>query len=64
MGRVFSVMLTVLGFVFPVARLVWPNAVTNTERIDQAFIHAALNGYDKPILAPVDINRLAARPHS
>ena len=63
-SRLFSVMLTVLGFVFPVARLVWPNAVTNTERIDQAFIHAALNGYDKPILAPVDINRLAARPHS
>ena len=60
-SRLFRVMLTVLGFTFPLARALSPNSVTTTERIGQAFIQAALNGYDKPILAAVDINGLAAR---
>jgi uncharacterized protein YbjT (DUF2867 family) len=57
-SRLFSVMLTVLGFVFPLMRAVAPNSVTTTSAIGKAFIKAARNGADKSILDPADINHL------
>ena len=59
-SRLFSVMLTALGFMFPLMRAVAPNTVTTTERMGRAFINVAQDGTDKLILDPVDINQLGA----
>lgn len=37
-----------------------PNAITDTVKIGQAMINSHLKGYDKSILLPPDINKLAA----
>lgn len=59
-SRLFRLFLAVTGFLFPLARALFPNHVTTTEKLGAAFINVALNGYDKQILDPPDINVLAA----
>lgn len=45
----------------PLARRLFPDAVTTTEAMGRAMLNAARHGVPQPILEPRDINALAAR---
>jgi uncharacterized protein YbjT (DUF2867 family) len=56
--RIYRVAYMVTRPLFPVLRLVFPDAVTTTERIGQAMITVAERGAPKRVLGPADINAL------
>jgi uncharacterized protein YbjT (DUF2867 family) len=52
----YRVMYAVLGPLLPLARKVFPSAVTDTETLGRAMIAVARNGYGKQVLESTDIN--------
>ena len=50
----------VLGFLLPLARRLAPDQVTTSVNVGRALIRLAADGYERPIITPADINRLAA----
>lgn len=49
----------VLGWLFPVIKLVFPKRVCTLQEVGQAMINAAMKGYEKPIVEVSDIINLA-----
>jgi uncharacterized protein YbjT (DUF2867 family) len=58
--RLYRIVYTMLGPLFPVLRPLFPRAVTTTEAIGRAMIRVAKLAAPKPILESADINLLAA----
>ncbi|MCB0554351.1 MAG: NAD-dependent epimerase/dehydratase family protein [Phaeodactylibacter sp.] len=50
----------VLGFLYPLFRLIFPKYVVRLEEIGRAMLNATLEGYTKPVLECPDIVELAA----
>jgi uncharacterized protein YbjT (DUF2867 family) len=51
---------TLFGWTLPPIKALFPNALTTTERLGQAMLHVARQGYPTPVLHTGDINRAAA----
>ncbi|MWC29715.1 NAD-dependent epimerase/dehydratase family protein [Paenibacillus sp. MMS18-CY102] len=49
-----------LSWLYPLAKLFFPKQMLTLRELGVAMIHAATNGYDRPILETKDINRLAS----
>lgn len=58
--RLYQTVYTILGPLYPIWKTLFPNIVTNTERVGLAMIRVADEGFAKPILETRDINRLAS----
>ena len=62
--RLYQVFYTVLAPLYPLWRSLFPQFVTNTEKVGVAMIRVAQDGYARPILETPDINRVAGRDHA
>ena len=60
--RLYNVLYPLLYPLLLVAKLVSPQSVTNTERVGQAMLRIAKQGYPKAILENPDINAAAGGP--
>ncbi len=58
--RLYQLMYDYLGWLLKLIRKISPDAITDTTKIGQAMINAHLKGSRRKILAPKDINELAA----
>lgn len=58
----YQAFYTVLGPLYPLLRRL-PRYVTTTEALGRALIEVAVNGYSRPVLESVDINRVAAKTY-
>lgn len=56
--RLYAVLYGLLGPLYPVLRRLFPGQVTDSVTLGRAMLRAARDGYDRPILEGVDINRL------
>jgi uncharacterized protein YbjT (DUF2867 family) len=57
--RLYNILYPALYPVMLVAKLIAPDSITNTERVGQAMLRIARQGYPKKILANPDINAAA-----
>ena len=58
--KVYDAAISVLGPVLGLARRVWPDKITTTEKVGRAMLAVARHGAPKTVLDPVDINALGA----
>ena len=58
--RLYQATYTILGPLYPLLKTLFPNIVTNTEKVGLAMIRVADEGYAKPILETRDINAVAS----
>jgi hypothetical protein len=59
-SRLYRALLPFVAPLYPLLRVLFPAQVTTTEKVGQAMIHAVQRGAPKRVLAPRDINALAA----
>lgn len=59
--RAYRVLYGLVGPLFPMLQALFPRYVTTTERVGQAMIRVAQQGYPRTHLENVDINSLASR---
>lgn len=59
--RLYQVMYTLLAPLYPLWKTLAPNLVTTTEKVGQAMIRVAREGYPRAVIETRDINRLAGR---
>lgn len=57
--KMYQFMLTYMGWLLRLIKLLSPNSIVNTTQIGLAMIHVTQRGYEKKIIDPVDIIRLA-----
>jgi hypothetical protein len=57
----YQALYKVLGWLYPVFRLLLPGYVTTTAELGRALLALAARGYERPIIEVADIHRLAAR---
>jgi hypothetical protein len=55
----YQAVYTVLGPLYPVWRMLFPNVVTTTEKVGRAMIRVACEGYERRVLETRDINAVA-----
>ncbi len=55
----YNVMYVLFSWLYPLFKAIGPNSVTTTIDIGQAMIRCAIDGYEKNILRPRDINSLS-----
>lgn len=58
--KVYDAAISVLGPVLGLARRVWPDKITTTEKVGRAMLAVARHGAPKTVLNPMDINALGA----
>ena len=56
---VYRAVYTVLGPLYPLLQRIAPTHVTTSVNVGRAMIEVAMNGYGRPVLENVDINRVA-----
>jgi uncharacterized protein YbjT (DUF2867 family) len=59
--RMYRVVYALTGWMYPVLRRLFPNAVTSTVTIGRAMIHIATAGWDERVLEMSSINRAGTR---
>ena len=59
--RLFRMIYTAFGPLYPVLKTLLPQAVTTTENVGRAMLRVASDGYSKQVLENRDINALATR---
>ena len=57
--RHYQAIYTLVGPLYPVLRRLAPGSVTTTVNLGKALIGVSIAGYSRPILNPIDINRIA-----
>lgn len=58
-SKLYRVLITYLGWLLRLIKLIAPSSIVNTDQIGIAMINATKQGYDKQIVAPKDILTLA-----
>lgn len=58
-AKATRIAMNLLGWTLPLFKAISPNSITDTEKIGKAMINCAISGYEKAILTPSDINKLA-----
>lgn len=58
-AKATRIAMNLLGWTLPLFKAINPNSITDTEKIGKAMISCVLSGFEKNILKPADINRLA-----
>jgi uncharacterized protein YbjT (DUF2867 family) len=58
--RLYQVTYTILAPLYPVWKALFPNIVTNTEKVGLAMIRVAAEGFSKQVLETRDINAVAS----
>ena len=56
--KLYRVLYTALGSLYPLWKVLFPNYVTTTEVVGRAMVKVAKNGAPKPILENQDINEI------
>ncbi len=57
--RIYRVVYTLLGPLYPLLKTLFPKYVTTTEKLGRAMIHVASGGYPRNVLENRDINAMA-----
>ena len=56
----YNAMYVFFSWLYPIFKAISPNSVTTTIDVGKSMISCAINGYDKKILLPGDINKLSS----
>jgi len=59
--RAYAIAYSLLGPFLPLLRRLFPNHITTSVDVGRAMIRVALDGYERRVLEPRDINRVALR---
>lgn len=59
--RLYRILYSVVGPLYPIWRVLFPGYVTTTEKVGRAMVHAARRGAPKAVLENADINALAEK---
>jgi uncharacterized protein YbjT (DUF2867 family) len=57
----YNNLITLFRPIFPLIKLIGPKYITESDKVGRAMIRAAREGYEKPVLESIDINKLADR---
>lgn len=55
----YRVLYAIIGWLYPLWKLLFPNHVTTTQNVGRAMIHVAQRGYPRPYLENREINELS-----